>query len=284
MLFCRNTVHVAQRKQRQTILPPVLERRPSVMYDKIVYRYISDTHEQSYVPPTSNHLSLPRGASMSRPTSCVPQQQQHQHSWSNPPIIEYDTSPHYGQSIWANKSDTPIIVNDDNMTDDMSMNVATSVVSTAGTSSAAGLRRAASSAACLPRSIFPVTDHSKTYTDSIPIYENSELYGPSRPPTEVIVPAAQAPLYENLPFHRRINIRQRPRRLTLNAGSTYAAYREAKRKDSLLTQQNLVAKLTQGQGQTVLHSETDSSSTAAKQQQQQQQTYNQPFHETCYFV
>lgn len=247
------------------------------MYDKIVYRYITDSQTKLNNQQLKNsYMSLPRGTSLSRPSNSAPFSGRNGPR-VNQPIIEYDTPP-YGQSIWGNRTEVPMIVLDEC---DSSTNsrIASSVDSPRADMS---VRRANSSVVRFPGSIFPYNDN-KNYNDNIPIYENSELYGPSKPPTPLTQSPAlptqsQAPLYENLPFHRRINIRQRPRRSTVNTGSTYGAYRDAKRKDSLLTQQSLASKLTQGQG-SVAHDRSHSTPAASTDQ-----TYNQSFHETCYFV
>lgn len=262
-LLYRNTVHAAPKQCRPAILPQSLQRKSSVLYDKVVYRYISDP-QRSTVP--NDYVTLPRRARIAKPMSTLLP------AVSDIPdakINNNNSKVPYGQSIWGNRSDAPIIVIDE-CKPSRPHHVTSTPIS---------LHRVNSCLVTTPRSIFPSPERCYKRRDTTPIHESSVLYGssttrpqPKRRPSAAV--PCQAPLYENLPFHRQINIRQRPRRSTVASGSSYSTYREAKRKDSLLTQQALAAKLTQGQGLISSHVDSENSRSAQPQS----------FHETCYFV
>lgn len=217
--FCyRNTVHSVRRAQRPSVLPPLADnvhavRRPpqptalpplparkqSVSYEKITYRYITDPQ-----PKAENQFySLPRPA-RSHLRMKLPNFPQRV---ASPP-----TTTTCGRTQWS-APEIPIIVLDSCQQD--------SVDSVKQHLNANYLVR--QETAVIPSHIY-----QNTCCQDIPIYENSELYGPSltlnrqrlqRVSTPII------PLYENLAFHRQPPI-ARQRRRSVNTTSSYSTYKQ----------------------------------------------------------
>lgn len=227
ILFFSNTVQIgSHRCVRPSVLPgPAVRRTPSVLYDNITYRYISDSNmSKTTAPPTTDKFySLPRPARNIRPSIHTPKDSEHtlHHSVQRAhrvPRTNQTISQQSGENLLTSitcpptqwkPTEVPIVVID-----------GTTKPNKPATYKLNYQRKPESLR--VPEPIYENTKatFSQRFNVNIPIYENSELYGASgtlnrRQRVEIPVH-----VYENLPFSRQPPI-TRQRRRTLNTGVDY---------------------------------------------------------------